>query len=78
MTPLNKLALMPAAPPLPRIHHRQTLQLNQATQVAGEILEAYPRRRPYKHDGTLREKFEQWYPGLKTGDRSVEAEQLAA
>ena len=26
-------------------------------------------------DGTLRGKFEQWYPGLKTGDRSVEAEQ---
>ena len=29
-------------------------------------------------DGTLRGKFEQWYPGLKAGDRSVEAEQLAA
>ena len=26
-------------------------------------------------DGTLRGKFEQWYPGLKAGDRSVEAEQ---
>ena len=29
-------------------------------------------------DGTLREKFEQWYPGLKAGDRSVNEEQLAA
>ena len=29
-------------------------------------------------DGTLRGKFEQWYPGLKAGDRSVEAEQFAA
>ena len=29
-------------------------------------------------DGTLREKFEQWYPGLKTGDRTGQDEQLAA
>ena len=29
-------------------------------------------------DGTLRGKFEQWYPGLKVGDESVKAEQLAA
>ena len=29
-------------------------------------------------DGTLRGKFEQWYPGLKVGDGSVKAEQLAA
>ena len=29
-------------------------------------------------DGTLREKFEQWYPGLKDADRSAEAEPLAA
>ncbi len=29
-------------------------------------------------DGTLREKFEQWYPGLKVGDGSGKAEQLAA
>ena len=29
-------------------------------------------------DGTLRGKFEQWYPGLKTGERSVEAEPRAA
>ena len=29
-------------------------------------------------DGTLREKFEQWYPGLKVGDGSVKAEQIAA
>ena len=29
-------------------------------------------------DGTLRGKFEQWYPGLKTGDRPAEAEPQAA
>ena len=29
-------------------------------------------------DGMLREKFEQWYPGLKTGDGAGEDEQLAA
>ena len=29
-------------------------------------------------DGTLRWKFKQWYPGLKAGDRSVEAEPCAA
>ena len=29
-------------------------------------------------DGTLRGKFEQWYPGLKVDDGSVKAEQLAA
>ena len=29
-------------------------------------------------DGTLREKFEQWYPGMKAGDRSAEAEPRAA
>ena len=29
-------------------------------------------------DGTLREKFEQWYPGLKTGDEAGKDEQLAA
>ena len=29
-------------------------------------------------DGTLRGKFEQWYPGLKAGDRSVEVEPRAA
>ena len=29
-------------------------------------------------DGTLREKFERWYPGLKTGDGSVKAEPRAA
>ncbi len=28
-------------------------------------------------DGTLRGKFEQWYPGLKTGDRPAEAESQA-
>jgi len=29
-------------------------------------------------DGTLREKFEQWYPGLKNDDAAGKAEQLAA
>ena len=29
-------------------------------------------------DGTLRDKFEQWYPGLKTGHGTGKAEQLAA
>ena len=29
-------------------------------------------------DGTLREKFEQWYPGLKNDDTARKAEQLAA
>ena len=29
-------------------------------------------------DGTLREKFEQWYPGLNTGDEAGKDEQLAA
>ena len=29
-------------------------------------------------DGTLRGKFEQWYPGLQAGDRSVEVEPRAA
>ena len=29
-------------------------------------------------DGTLREKFEQWYPGLKAGDSSVEPQPCAA
>ena len=29
-------------------------------------------------DGTLREKFEPWYSGLKTGDEAGKAEQLAA
>ena len=29
-------------------------------------------------DGTLREKFEQWYPGLKDAGRSTEAEPRAA
>ena len=29
-------------------------------------------------DGTLREKFEQWYPGLKASDSRVEAEPPAA
>ena len=29
-------------------------------------------------DGTLREKFEQWYPGLKTNDGTSKDEQLAA
>ena len=29
-------------------------------------------------DGTLRGKFEQWYPGLKTGDTPAEAEPQAA
>ena len=29
-------------------------------------------------DGTLREKFEQWYPGLKNDDAPGKAEQLAA
>ena len=29
-------------------------------------------------DGTLREKFEQWYPGLKNDDITEKAEQLAA
>lgn len=29
-------------------------------------------------DGTLRGKFEQWYPGLKTGDEAGKDEQLAA
>lgn len=29
-------------------------------------------------DGTLREKFEQWYPGLKNDDVTEKAEQLAA
>ena len=29
-------------------------------------------------DGTLREKFEQWYPGLKAGDRAAEAQPRAA
>jgi hypothetical protein len=28
-------------------------------------------------DGTLRGKFEQWYPGLKAGDRAAEAEPRA-
>jgi len=29
-------------------------------------------------DGALREKFEQWYPGLKNDDTAGKAEQLAA
>ena len=29
-------------------------------------------------DGTLREKFEQWFPGLKNDDATEKAEQLAA
>ena len=29
-------------------------------------------------DGTLRGKFEQWYPGLRTGDSRVKAEPRAA
>ena len=29
-------------------------------------------------DGTLKEKFEQWYPGLKAGDRTAETELQAA
>ena len=33
-----------------RIRRRQTLQVNQATHVVGEILETYPRPCPYKPD----------------------------
>ena len=29
-------------------------------------------------DGTLREKFEQWYPGPRDGDRALAVEACAA
>ena len=37
-----------------------------------------PQARTRTLDGTLSEKFEQWYPGLKTGDGSAEVHPRAA